>query len=383
MYQPACPGCPRFAAQEIDPERCEQLRKLADRWGCTQVEFISTPGEGYRQRVKLSARGALGQVGLGIFEAGSHRLVAIPNCPVHHPSIQSLLPRLTEWLNEAKVAAYDEPRHRGILRAVQLAVEPKTRRIQVVLIVLADLTRNLAEPQQLVSQLEPVISRLKADGLVHSIWLNGQPEQTNTLVGENFFLLHGPRFIEDLSGDSRVFFPPGAFGQAHPELHARAVARIFESVPEGSRVTEYYAGVGSIGLGLLSRGDDVRFNEVGAGSLEGLREGVKLLGHQPEERIFHGRAGLHARLYGPGDSVIVDPPRKGLDAELLQRFVLDPPARLIYLSCGLDSLLREAEQLEHAGLMRLKSLTGFSYFPFTRHVETLAIFERPCQTSSS
>ena len=315
-------------------------------------------------------------MGLGIFEAGSHRLVAIPDCPVHHPAIQRLLPLLTDWCNDAKVPPYDEKRHRGTLRAVQLAVERGTGKLQVVLIVRADLEPASTEVQPLLLQLAPVIERLKADEQVHSLWLNGQPQRTNTLVGESFLLLDGAQFIEDSSGEAQVFFPPGAFGQAHLELHARVVALIAELVLPGSRVVEYYAGVGSIGLGLLARGDDVLFNEVGAGSLEGLREGLKILGVRPEERIFEGRAGVQAHLYRPSDSVIVDPPRKGLDPELLERFVAAPPAQLIYLSCGLDSLLREADQLEQAGLMRLKKLIGFSYFPFTRHVETLAVFER-------
>ena len=315
-------------------------------------------------------------MGLGIFEAGSHRLVAIPHCPIHHPAIQRLLSLLSDWCNDAKVAPYDEKQHRGTLRAVQLAVERATGKLQVVLIVRADLEQMSTELQPLLLRLAPVVERLKADEQVHSLWLNGQPQQTNTLLGESFLLLDGARFIEDLSGDARVFFPPGAFGQAHPELHARVVALVAEQVPRGARVVEYYAGVGSIGLGLLARGDDVLFNEVGAGSLEGLREGLRILGLRADDRVIEGRAGEQAELYRSSDSVIVDPPRKGLDPELLARLVAVPPAQLIYLSCGLDSLLREAEQFERAGLMRLKTLTGLSYFPFTRHVETLAVFER-------
>ncbi len=74
--------------------------------------------------------------------------------------------------------------------------------------------------------------------------------------------------------------------------------------------------------------------------------------------------------------VIVDPPRKGLDPELTQHWSSHPPEGLIYVSCGLESLLRDAAQLTSHGKLRLVSLTAFNLMPFTEHVETVARFER-------
>jgi 23S rRNA (uracil1939-C5)-methyltransferase len=74
--------------------------------------------------------------------------------------------------------------------------------------------------------------------------------------------------------------------------------------------------------------------------------------------------------------VIADPPRKGLDAELIEYLSEQPPERFLYVSCGLESFLNDAAQLTSRGKLRLGALTAFNLLPFTEHVETVARFER-------
>ena len=74
--------------------------------------------------------------------------------------------------------------------------------------------------------------------------------------------------------------------------------------------------------------------------------------------------------------MIADPPRKGLDRELVEQLVADPPARFVYVSCGLDSLLADTDRLTSSGAMRLSDLRVFNLMPYTEHVETVACFER-------
>jgi 23S rRNA (uracil1939-C5)-methyltransferase len=82
----------------------------------------------------------------------------------------------------------------------------------------------------------------------------------------------------------------------------------------------------------------------------------------------------------PGaDVVIADPPRKGLDAALVQRLCELPPARFVYVSCSLASLVADAERLTASGVLRLRELRAYNLMPYTDHVETLARFERADQ----
>jgi 23S rRNA (uracil1939-C5)-methyltransferase len=140
---------------------------------------------------------------------------------------------------------------------------------------------------------------------------------------------------------------------------------------------ELYAGSGAIGLGLAARSRSVVFNELGAASLAGLELGLDAL--RPDERqrcrVVAGAA-ENAAVEIRGDHiVIVDPPRKGLDAGVLEALIRARPERLAYVSCGLGSFLRDAQQLVQGGL-ELEATTVYDLFPYTAHVETLAWFRR-------
>uniref|UniRef100_A0A7S2RYH2 Uncharacterized protein n=1 Tax=Eucampia antarctica TaxID=49252 RepID=A0A7S2RYH2_9STRA len=100
--------------------------------------------------------------------------------------------------------------------------------------------------------------------------------------------------------------------------------------------------------------------------------------------------------------LIVDPPRKGLEEEVLtqlckphnpnQDYVEDPVLLqgpnhaihwtndvqiIIYVSCGFDALARDCDKLLTASAgWELESSTGYILFPGTNHVETVAIFKR-------
>jgi 23S rRNA (uracil1939-C5)-methyltransferase len=79
------------------------------------------------------------------------------------------------------------------------------------------------------------------------------------------------------------------------------------------------------------------------------------------------------------DTVIADPPRKGLDHALARQLIATPPAQFIYVSCGLAALAADIERLTATGALRLRELRAYNLVPYTDHVETLARFERADQ----
>jgi 23S rRNA (uracil1939-C5)-methyltransferase len=148
-------------------------------------------------------------------------------------------------------------------------------------------------------------------------------------------------------------------------------------IPQGARITEFYAGVGAIGLSLLAQVHDIRMNEVSADSLRGLELGLAQLTPEIRSRIsvIPGTAGTARLAASDAELVIADPPRKGLDPELTEYLSEQPPERFLYVSCGLDSFLRDTAQLTSRGRLRLSALTAFNLLPYTAHVETVARFE--------
>src|SRR5690606_7023017 len=157
--------------------------------------------------------------------------------------------------------------------------------------------------------------------------------------------------VRETIGGASVFFPPGAFGQSHLDLADRLVAQVHAWVPDGARVAELYAGCGAIGLGLLARGASVAFVESAPDAVRGLGVG---LAAQPEAararaRVVAAPAEQALVALAGAEVVIADPPRKGLDAAVAAALVETPPARLVYVSCDLDSFERDVERLTAGG----------------------------------
>jgi 23S rRNA (uracil1939-C5)-methyltransferase len=366
-HQPSCPGCPRLSTPGLPPEPLARLQALARRAGGPPPLVHEGPATAFRHRARLAIRGRADAPKLGIFEAGSHRAVHIPRCLVHHPVINRVAAQVRDTLARHRIPTYSDTAHAGVARYLQVVVERETQRAQVTLIT------HGTTPDALRLFFVELQDVLGPD--LHSLWWNGNPERTNVILGVHWQHLHGPRYVTDRSGDARVFYPPHAFGQSNLDLAMQLAARVRELARPATRITEYYAGVGAIGLGLASTAAALRLNELGEGSLEGLAHGVDALPEAQQSKIalYRGSAGAHAALIADTDFVIADPPRKGLDIELVRALRKTPPARFAYVSCDIGSFERDAEQLLDS--FQLVSLEAFDLFPHTEHLETLAVFE--------
>jgi tRNA/tmRNA/rRNA uracil-C5-methylase (TrmA/RlmC/RlmD family) len=369
-HRPPCPGCPRFAEPGIAAPALGALAALAAEAGLPPPAVVTGQAFGYRHRARLVVRGRATSPKIGIFQEGSHRIVDVPSCLVHHPLVNRVAAAVKTAVRRTGVRPYADATHAGLLRAVQIVVERASQRAQVVLV------GNGETPEPLAGVAREVEAELGA--ALHSLWWNGNPERTNVILGTRWHRWVGVEAVRETIGGAAVFFPPGAFGQANLDLADRLVAQVHAWVPDGARVVELYAGVGAIGLGLVGRSARVVFNEVDAGSLAGLGLGVAALDPATQKRteVRAGPAADHVAVLGEVDVAIVDPPRKGLDAPVLDALAADPPAWLVAVSCDLGAFLRETRRLLDAGSVRLAALVPFALFPNTAHVETVALFER-------
>jgi tRNA/tmRNA/rRNA uracil-C5-methylase (TrmA/RlmC/RlmD family) len=370
-HRPPCPGCPRFGASALPERALTRIRTLARQADLPEPPIHQAPTRGHRHRARLAVRGRPGNPRIGLFQAGSHRIVAIPHCPIHHPLLNESAHEIREAIRETGVEPYADASHRGAIRYVQLVVERSSERVQVVLV-------GRGSTPDVLGGLPEAVERRLGERL-QGLFFNGQPERSNTILGPTWVQLAGedPCVREHWDGVD-VFFPPGAFGQSHLPLFDRARRRIAELTPPDLCVAELYCGVGAIGLGLLGRTRELRFNERSPDGLAGLECGLAAR-PDPEQRrakVLPGAAGDRLDAIRGADVVIVDPPRKGLDPVLRQALVREPPRRLVYLACGLEALFRDLEVLRDSGSLALAGIEIFDFFPFTEHVETLVWLDR-------
>ena len=369
-HRPPCPGCPRYGEPGIAPAARAALEALARTHALPEVPVVCGATSGFRLRARLAIRGRPGSPKIGMFQLGTHRVVPIPDCSVQHPLVNRVVAVVRQALVEAELSCYSEAVHRGLARYLQVVVERGSQTAQVVLVANSPTVERLAHCLDLIREC---LGRE-----LHSLWFNANCGRSNTILGPVFHLWCGPASVIERFGGAAVHYPPGAFGQNNLDIAERIVEHVRAQVPEGARVAEFYAGVGAIGLSLLSRVREIRMNEVSPQSLQGLDLGLAELDPASRARVqvVPGAAGAACEAASGVDVVIADPPRKGLDRELVEYLREQPPERLVYVSCGLESFLVDTARLTSGGRLRLRGLTAFNLMPFTEHVETVGCFER-------
>jgi len=367
-HRPPCPGCPRFGEPGIAPRARDALAAFAAQAGLPPPELFDTPGFASRHRARLMVRGRTRTPKIGLFQLGSHRIADIPQCRIHHPLINRVAAAVRAAARDAGVVPYADRPHRGSLRAIQVVIERRSQSAQLVLV------ENASTPGPVAELAAPLARALGAE--LHSLWWNGNPQRANTILGPAWQRLAGPEMILESVAGYEVAFPPGAFGQSHPELAQRIALSTQACIPDGARVVEFHAGCGPLGMGLLRRVEHLTFNEVSEASLAGLARGIALRPESERARaaVRAGAASEQLELLAGADAVIVDPPRSGLEPGLLEALSAAPPERLVWVSCGLDAFLLQAAALLERSPLRLRSLEAYALFPFTEHVETLAHF---------
>ncbi|MBS0604787.1 MAG: class I SAM-dependent RNA methyltransferase [Verrucomicrobia bacterium] len=368
-YFPLCSGCQR-QGDISSPPVWEDVKSFFQRTAPDlSLALIVKEVTGWRTRSKLAVRGSSAHPEIGLFKQGSHQVVSIPTCPLHHPSINVICAKVKKILIERRIDPYDEERGTGILRYLQFVVERKTRRVQLGLIV---------NRQAKDSVLDGFVKQLYSEGGLHSVWLNFQPDRTNRIFGEQWEFCEGEPYLWERLGIADCAFHPACFGQAHLSLFEDVLRRIREWILPNASIIELYAGIGVIGLNLAPESKEIVCVEINPFASECFElSRLKLQVEQQKKISMQISSSEDAvRLISGRQAIIVDPPRKGLDPKVLEGlFKADLGAQLVYLSCGPISFQRDAEKLIAHG-WKIEKAEGYLFFPGSDHVEILCCFKK-------
>jgi hypothetical protein len=165
-----------------------------------------------------------------------------------------------------------------------------------------------------------------------------------------------------------------AFFQGNRFLLPDLVAHVASMISSGDDVIDLYAGAGLFSLAAAARGARVTAVEGDRTSARDLEsnaaawKGAVAAVHQPVEAFTSTRRQAPAVL-------IVDPPRTGMSKEALQGAINLAATRVVYVSCDVATLARDARRLVDAGYA-IRGASGFDLFPNTPHVESVVEFAR-------
>ncbi len=304
--------------------------------------------------------------GIGFYKKRSHNVIDMDNCLIQKRFNAPIIKCIREWMEEFSVPAYDEKSHTGIMRHIY------TRSGEEGVLVC------LVTYKEKVPKIDELIQRLVGlDKNIAGIVQNINDRETNVILGDKQKTLYGRDYIKDRLGNVCFNISPKSFYQVNHDQTEKmySIAKEMADLDGSEVVWDMYCGIGTIGQFMADKAKQIVGVEIVPEAIENANENAK------ENKIdnavyFCGSAEkLAGELVEKGlkpDIVLLDPPRKGCDEELLKTVVDCKPKRIVYISCKPSTLARDAKYLtEHK--YNVEKVVPIDLFPATPHVETVVL----------
>ena len=366
-----CGGCD-FWHMDYEEEtrlKADRVKTCLNRIGgeaLEEVPILSAPiCFGYRNKAQYPVATQKGRAYAGFFKAGTHSVVENRRCRILPEQTDLVKDVVMDHVNQNRISVYDEVNHKGLLRHIYVRRGAVSGQILVCLVCNGDR----------FPKAEALVKRLQTIPGFTTLVLSVNTKKGNAVLGEKFITLYGPGYIEDTLCGLTFRLSPRSFYQVNhhqaQRLYEAAIAQA--EITKDDLVLDLYCGVGTITLAMAGAAGKVIGVEVIPQAVEDARDNAKRNGIENAE-FFCGDAGQAAlELEKQGvrpDVVVVDPPRKGLNADTIEALHRMSPRRIVYVSCDPATLARDVALLKERGYV-LKNAQAADLFPRCAHVETV------------
>ena len=212
---------------------------------------------------------------------------------------------------------------------------------------------------------------------IKSVILNVNKKTINVILGDSSKTLYGTDvLIENILGLNFKLSHKAFFQINHTQtekLYSKAIE--YANIKEEDVVLDCYCGVGTISLLAATKAKKVYGIEVVDEAIKDAIENSKLNNINNAEFIV-GKAEEEILKFKDKliDVMIVDPPRKGLDINVINTIIEKQIDKIVYVSCDIATLARDLQLLEEKYV--IKDVTLVDMFPQTADVETVALLSR-------
>ncbi|WHY94863.1 23S rRNA (uracil(1939)-C(5))-methyltransferase RlmD [Neobacillus cucumis] len=321
---------------------------------------------GYRNKSSFQVGQRDGKVLAGLYGLNSHQLIDIDQCAVQHSQTNEATALVKRILEDLKIPIYNEKSRKGIVRTIVTRVGVQSGEIQIVLITSQ---KELPKKELIISEIQERLPNVKS--IVQNI--NGQ--KTSLIFGEETVSLAGNEVIQETLGDLQFELSARTFFQLNPTQTVKLYNEVKKAagLTGTEKVVDAYCGVGTIGLWLADQAAEVRGMDIIPESIDDAKKNAKRHGFTNTKYVPGKAEEVLPKWVKKGwnpDVMVVDPPRTGLDNQLLQTILQVKPEKLIYVSCNPSTLAKDIQTL--SAKYEVKYIQPVDMFPQTAHVECIS-----------
>ena len=326
----------------------------------------------YRNKVHaVFDRDKKGNIICGTYEAKTHKVVPIEECMIEDKISQEIIRTIRDMLKSFRIKTYDEDTGYGLLRHVLVRRGFSTDEIMVVLVIGSPIFPSKNNFVKALRKKYPQIT---------TVVLNVNDKKTSMVLGERDIVIYGKGYIRDTLCGCTFRISPQSFYQVNPVqteiLYKTAIE--YAGLGRKETVIDAYCGIGTIGLVAAKRAKNVVGVELNPDAVRDARINAKE-NKTTNARFYQGDAGDFMENMAENgehaDVVFMDPPRTGSDKKFMSSVIKLNPSRIVYISCGPETLAIDLEYLTKQGY-DVRKIQPVDMFSFTDHCENICLLTK-------
>lgn len=314
-----------------------------------------------------------GNLQAGYYRKNSHKIVNLNQCPVQDPRLNPLLKEIKQDIQQQGWSVYNETNptsnDQGQLRHVSLRIGHHTGEMLVTLVATSNQIPGIA--QQATTWMD------RYPKLV-GVCLNINPQQTNVIFGQQTYTIVGQPFLKEIFGGLEFRIASDTFFQVNTAAAELALNKIIQVLNlQGNEILiDAYCGIGTFTLPLAKQVKQAIGIEIHPSSIVQAKQNAAI-NQITNVDFYTGKVENYLKkLNIVADIVLLDPPRKGCDRQVIETLLNLQPSKIVYVSCKPATLARDLKLLCSYRTHRIRLINPIDFFPQTSHVESIVLLEK-------
>jgi 23S rRNA (uracil1939-C5)-methyltransferase len=332
----------------------------------------SNPQNRYRNKTQLpvgiDSKGALVS---GFYANRSHDLIPINDCLIQPVVFNEIASEILKFAEKTQIKEYDEKSKTGCLRHIYIRYGQSFDEIMVCLVVKSKREINST---LLIEQLTSNFAYIK------SVIINENKSDTNIILGKQNEVIFGTKTIKDEMSGIKVELSPHSFYQVNKNQAEKlySIAMDFADLKKDDVLLDLYCGAGTIGLSMAHKVKKVVGVDIIKQSIENAKQNALSNDIKNAEFVCSDANKAKQILADLGicpNIILIDPPRKGCDKEVIDAIADFAPKKVVMISCNPSTAARDCKLLQEKGYF-IEQVTPVDMFPRTMHVECVVLLSR-------
>ncbi|WP_288144861.1 23S rRNA (uracil(747)-C(5))-methyltransferase RlmC [Hafnia paralvei] len=345
-------------------EKQQQLELLmsdlpVERW----LPSVSSAEQAFRNKAKMVVSGSVERPLLGMLHRDG-AAVDLCECPLYPQSFSAVFDVLKVFIARAGLTPYNVARKRGELKYLLLTESQKNNHLMLRFVLRSD--AKIAQLRAALPWLQQQLPQLVV------ITANIQPVHMAILEGDTEIFLTEQQALEESFNQVPLYIRPQSFFQTNPLVAASlyATARKWVHKLNISSMWDLFCGVGGFGLHCATPEMKLTGIEISAEAIACATRSAQKIGLQNVQFSALDSTRFASAEGEVPELVLVNPPRRGIGAELCEYLGKMAPDYILYSSCNAQTMAQDIARLKN---YRIEQVQLFDMFPHTAHYEVLTL----------